>query len=437
MSRRIVITCLGSYGDVFPYIGLARALQARGHQPVVATSATYRAAVEQEGIAFAPLGPDVDLRDEAGLARVMDARRGGEVVVKEFVIPALEQMYEETSRLAERADVLVSHPLTFATPAVATARAMPWVGTILAPLSLFSDADFPVLPALPGLAPAIRAWPWLRRTLMHLVRGETARWAAPLAALRARHGLPPAGNPLMEGQYSPLLNLALYSRVMAEPQADWPPCMRVTGFVFYNGPGALPPELDTFLAAGPPPIVFTLGSSAVGAAGRFYHESAEAAARLGARAVLLTGGFAANRPARVPEGVLLVDRAPHQLLFPRARAVVHQGGAGTTAQALRAGCPMLVVPHSHDQPDNAFRVTRLGVARTLYPKRYTAARAATELERLLGDPSYAARAREAAVIVVAEGGAEAAADAIASVALPASARSAQIADRATVSGKPA
>ena len=126
MTRRFVITCLGSYGDVFPYIGLAKALRDRGHEPVVATSASYRAAVEQEGITFAPLGPDVDLRDEAALARVMDARRGGEVVIKELVIPALEQMYEETSRLAERADVLVSHPLTFATPAVATARAMPW-----------------------------------------------------------------------------------------------------------------------------------------------------------------------------------------------------------------------------------------------------------------------------------------------------------------------
>ena len=207
--------------------------------------------------------------------------------------------------------------------------------------------------------------------------------------LRARHGLPPGGNPLIEGQYSPHLNLALFSRVMAEPQPDWPARTRVTGFVFYNGPAALAARSSRrFSTAGPPPVVFTLGSSAVGAAGRFYHESAAAAARLGVRAVLLTGGFAANQPARVPDGVLLVDRAPHQLLFPRARAVVHQGGAGTTAQALRAGCPMLVVPHSHDQPDNAYRVTRLGVARTLYPKRYTAARAAHELRRLLDDPAY-------------------------------------------------
>ena len=80
---------------------------------------------------------------------------------------------------------------------------------------------------------------------------------------------------------------------------------------------------------------------------------------------------------------------------------------------------MLVVPHSHDQPDNAFRVVRLGVARTLYPKRYTAARAATELRRLLDDPEYAERARQVARIVAAEGGAAAAADAIASVAIPA------------------
>lgn len=419
MSRRIVITCLGSYGDVFPYIGVARALKARGHQPLVATSASYRAAVEQEGIPFAPLGPDVDLRDEAALARVMDARRGGEVVIKEFVLPALDRMYDETQQLAAGADVLVSHPLTFATPAVATARAMPWVCTVLAPLSFFSDTDFPVLPALPGLAPAMRAWPWLRRTLMRLVRRETAKWAVPLDELRARHGLPPAGNPIMEGQYSPHLNLALFSRVMAEPQPDWPPRTRVTGFVFYNGPASLSPDLEAFLAAGPPPIVFTLGSSAVGAAGRFYHESADAAGRLGSRAVLLTGGFAANQPSRLPDGVIAIDRAPHQLLFPRASAVVHQGGAGTTAQALRAGCPTLVVPHSHDQPDNAVRVARLGVARTLYPKRYTAARAAGELRRLLDDRMYAERGRQVARIVAMEGGADAAADAIASVAISA------------------
>jgi rhamnosyltransferase subunit B len=182
--------------------------------------------------------------------------------------------------------------------------------------------------------------------------------------------------------------------------------------VFYNGPGVLEPALEAFLDAGSPPVVFTLGSSAVGAAGRFYEESLEAVRRLGVRAVLLTGGFAENQPAgTLPNDVLAVDRAPHQLLFPRASAVVHQGGIGTTAQALRSGHPMLVVPHAHDQPDNAYRVTNLGVARTVFPRRYKGARVARELERL-GDARYRERSAATAELVRAEGGAEAAADAI-------------------------
>ena len=106
------------------------------------------------------------------------------------------------------------------------------------------------------------------------------------------------------------------------------------------------------------------------------------------RAVLLTGGFEQNRPDGELSDVLLVDRAPHQLLFPRASAVVvHQGGVGTPGQALRSGRPMLVVPHGHDQFDNAHRVTKLGVARTLFPKQYRR-RASRASSRVLHGASY-------------------------------------------------
>jgi UDP:flavonoid glycosyltransferase YjiC (YdhE family) len=245
-----------------------------------------------------------------------------------------------------------------------------------------------------------------------IARSSTKGWGEPVHRLRAELGLPRGGHPMFEGLYSPLLTLALFSRVLGSPQPDWPRNVVTTGFVFYNGPDALDPKLDAFLAAGAPPVVFTLGTSAVGAAGRFYHESAAAAAKLGVRAVLLTGGFAQN----VPDGpssrdVLIVDRAPHQLLFPRASAVVHQGGVGTTGQALRCGHPMIVVPHAHDQPDNAFRVKRLGVSRTIYPPRYKAAHVARELERALGD-GYRERAATVAATVRAEDGADAAAAAI-------------------------
>ena len=111
------------------------------------------------------------------------------------------------------------------------------------------------------------------------------------------------------------------------------------------------------------------------AAGDFYEESLKAARLLGRRAVLLVG----SRPGRLPVGPLGSDAwacayAGHAQLFPRAAAVVHQGGVGTTAQALRAGVPMLVVPFAHDQPDNAARVRRLGVARVLSRRAYRAAR---------------------------------------------------------------
>jgi len=412
VSRRIVITCLGSYGDVYPYIGLAQALLARGHRPVVATSAYYRPAIEDAGVEFATVGLDVDMRDQAKIARVMDPRKGSEVLMKEFVLPALGQTYEELAHVAVGADVLVSHPLTFATQILAEERGVPWVATILAPLSLFSDGDFPALPVLPGLVRVVRAWPWFRHALMGLIRRGIDQWMEPVQTLRAAHGLPRGRTPLLDGQFSPYLNLGLFSRALAAPQPDWPPRMQTTGFVFYNGRGTLGSELEAFLDAGPPPVVFTLGSSAVAAAGRFYQESAEAAASLGVRAVLLTGGFKENLPLRVPSGVLLVDNAPHQLLFPRASAVVHQAGAGTMGQALRSGHPMLVVPHGHDQPDNAYRLTTLGVARTLYPKRYRAARVAAEVGRLLSEASYQERAEATARVVRQEGGADAAADAI-------------------------
>jgi UDP:flavonoid glycosyltransferase YjiC (YdhE family) len=209
------------------------------------------------------------------------------------------------------------------------------------------------------------------------------------------------------------LTLALFSRVLASPQPDWPPNVAVTGAVFYNGPELLPPEIEAFLEAGPPPVVFTLGSSAVAAAGRFYEESVEAVRHLGVRAVLLTGGFERNVPrAGLTDDTLVVDRAPHQLLFPRAAAVVHPGGAGTLAQALRAGRPMLVVPHAHDQPDNAARASRLGVARTVRQPRYRARRVARELEQLLSDRRMHACAEDTAAIVRSEGGAVAAAAAL-------------------------
>src|SRR5262249_25609173 len=160
---------------------------------------------------------------------------------------------------------------------------------------------------------------------------------------------------------------------------DWPRQTVVTGFPFFDQGEALSPDLARFLEDGPPPLVFTLGSSAVLDAGRFYEHSAAAASELGVRAVLLVGTDAGNRPAYCPAGVAAFEYAAYSELLPRAAAVVHQGGVGTTAEAMRAGKPMLVMPYAHDQPDNAARMARSGIARVVSRYRYTAARAAAEL----------------------------------------------------------
>jgi UDP:flavonoid glycosyltransferase YjiC (YdhE family) len=238
-------------------------------------------------------------------------------------------------------------------------------------------------------------------------------WCEPWHRLRADLGLPRTDeDPLFEGQYSPALNLALFSSQLGAPQPDWPRATVVTGFPFFDEDGEpdLEPALARFLDDGPPPIVFTLGSSAVKDAGDFYAVGAEAARRLGRRAVLLIGREASPPP--MPPGVAAFAYAPYSKLFPRAAAIVHQGGVGTTGQAMRSGRPMLVMPYAHDQPDNTARVTRLGIARTIGKRAFEPSRVTSELAALLGDAAYANRASEVGRAVAAEDGASAAADAI-------------------------
>lgn len=411
---RIVIVSWGSYGDVYPYIGLGMALRARGFDVRLALPRYYGPVVEREGLEWRPVGPDINPSDRATIASVMDPVNGPARLIRDWLVPAVRQSHAELTEAARDADVLITHPATLAGPIVAEQRGLPWIATVLAPMSFFSATDPPAVPGAPRLVHLRRLGPWFGRGMLGIARYQTGVWTKGVTAFRAELGLRAGGHPLLEAQFSPTLNLALFSHVLATPQPDWPPHVEMTGFIFYNGPDPLSAELDAFLHAGPPPIVFTLGTSAVGAAGSFYEESAGAVSRLGMRAVLLTGGYEENLPRRHrSRDILIVDRAPHQLLFPRAAAIVHQGGIGTTGQALRAGRPTLIVPHSHDQPDNAFRVTNLGVARTVFPRAYRAARVARELARLVGEPGYATKASAIAEVIKKEDGATAAAEAIA------------------------
>lgn len=418
-KKRIVMTTFGSLGDIHPYVALALEMKKRDLDPVIVTAGAYREKIESLNIEFHPMRPVVPgLNEPEALViidKIMDPRRGAEYLFKELLVPAVRDSYKDLQAAMQGADLLVTHPITLAGPVLAQKTGVPWVSTLLAPASLWSDHDPLVPPNAPWLHPVLRfGGPIVARGFKKLIEAMMNPWLQPLYEFRRELGLPRGGHPVFEGQYSPNLNLGLFSKVMCRPQSDWPRNTVITGFPFYDKKdrASVAPELLNFLNSGPAPIVFTLGSSAVHVAGDFFHQSIEAAKRLGKRAVLLIGDER-NRPGqRFPEGVAAFEYAPYGELLPRACGVVHQGGVGTTGQALRAGVPMLVVPYNHDQPDNAARVTRLGVARTISRESYKAARVAAELKQLLEKPSYAERAKEVGIQVREENGAATAVDLI-------------------------
>ena len=420
-GKRIVLSTFGSFGDVHPYVAIALELKARGHTPVIATSEVYREKMAAQEIEFVSVRPDMpsyDQPDELAelVEALMDPRRGSERVMQ-LLLPHMRDIYEDLNAAVDGADLLLTHPLPLVGPIVAQIRKLPWVSSVLAPISFFSVYDPPVLPQLPALYHLLRFSPGLTRALFRQAAKKLDRLMEPVYRLRAELGLPRGEQPLFGGQHSPARVLGLFSNVLAQPQRDWPANSVVTGFCFYDrrdffGETRMSSELKTFLDDGPPPIIFTLGSSAFWAARDFYNDSMAAASELGRRALLLIGHVNNLPPGPLPAGVAAFEYAPYSEVLPRASAIVHQGGVGTTGQGLRSGRPVLILPHAHDQFDNAARVVRLGCGRALARPRYNRRTAIRELRKLLDEPRYRESAERIGKIVRAEQGAKVAADEI-------------------------
>ena len=421
---RIVLTTFGTFGDVNPLVAIALELRARGHQPALAVPEMFRSKIEPLGIRFYPVRPDQDPNDSRLVAMIYDIKKGTERGLREFLFPSIRESYQDLLNAVKAdggADLLVSGELAYAAPIVAEVTGVPWASYVLAPFSFFSGYDPPVLPPYPLLARMQSVVPGMGHIVARFARLVTRKWPEPVYALRAELGLRRGSNPIFDAKFSPQLVLALFSPAFGAQQPDWPPSTLTTGFVFYDGETGkreLPPALERFVNAGPPPLVFTLGSAAVLDAGDFYEQSARAAETLNLRAVLLVGNDDRNLPPHtLPDSICVAPYAPFSLLFPRASVIVHQGGVGTTAQAMRAGKPMLIMPYSHDQPDNAHRAERLGVAQVIRRRDYTAQTAATEIKTLLNEPRFEKRAREVERQLSAQDGAQKACDALESLAM--------------------
>jgi rhamnosyltransferase subunit B len=413
---RVVFAPWGSFGDLHPYLAVAIEMKSRGHNVLIATSAIYREKVESEGLPLYPVRPDMQpyLDDPEAMAKVMHRYRGPERLFRGIIMPAIRDSFEDLREAANGADLLVSHVAMCAAPIVAESLNLRWVSIALQPAVFWSATD-------PSYFPLTRDWirasPVLATSAFWLMRGLTNQWMKPVYRLRQDLGLRKGSHPLFEGQFSPWGTLAWFSPLLAPPQPDWPQGTIMTGFPFYDKLDAtssgLSPELDHFIRSGEPPIVFTLGTSAAMTPGNFYETSASAATLLRRRAVLLAGrDFHKRLSIPQSETIKIADYAPYSAIFPLAAAVVHSGGIGTTAQALRAGRPMVVAPFSHDQPDNGARITRLGVGKVVPRNAYTTSRIVVELQALLASDTICEKAAAIGKQIQQEDGIRAAADAL-------------------------
>jgi len=420
---KILLATMGSLGDLHPFIAIALALQLRGFHPVIAVSEDHAVKCRAAGLESISILPSVEavmaytgLDADELIKRLIEDQS---FVLEKVVFPPLVAIAATLDEAAAGAVAIVGSMLTLAAPIIAEKHRIPFIAAVLQPMALFSAFDPPQTPDFfrimkDGPTGALGIG-WNRFIYRILCRELRRRYAPRIDAVRATHGLAPSNTAiLLDPGNPPALTLGCYSAAFAPAPPDAPVPTALVGFPMFDSGSGLPETLDdelaAFLNAGPPPLVFTLGSAIVHAAGNFYVHAAQAAARLGTRAVLLTGQ--PDGEMRSSRDVLVRAYATHSGLFPRAAVIIHHGGVGTTGQALRAGRPQLVVPHMTDQFDNARRIQRLGVGESLVAKRFTPDRAQAKLFRLLEHKEYQTQAARIGAIVQTETGAQTAAFAI-------------------------
>lgn len=412
----VVFAVMGSLGDLFPAVGLAKAAAARGHGVRIATTSAYQSLVEGEGLPFAATGPRFGPEEFAADPAILDGRMGGYAgflhLFRTVVFPNLVSWVADLRSSLAGADLLVSHPAVLAAPIAAELAGTRW-------------ATFSVFP---GLIPSAHTLPSPSRA--RLPDGPVGRsirsvaWRA--ARLNIRRSFDPAVNaarvayglaPVRDALFLPVESGKPYlvgaSPSVVEVPPDWPPNIRLTGFFAWDTPSSYrpPDELRRFLDQGEAPILITLGGSSAVDPQRFYPDAVAATRGLGHRPLVLTGPTPGPLRLDAAETCVL-PFAPLSQVAPRCLAAVHHGGIGTTVALLAAGLPQLIVPRGFDQPQTALRMGSLGVARTIPWTRASPANLTRGLDRLLSSEDYRRRAAVIATSLQRERGLDHAIDAI-------------------------
>ncbi len=387
-KKTILLCTIGSAGDVNPFIGIGGQLRKRGFRVVLVTSQYFEAQARSEGLEFFGLGSAEDYRSIIEDPDLWSPDKGFKVFAERVVFPIMEPAYEFIAGFDPSNTLLLAQGQFFAAHIAHEKLGMPFITVHLQPAAFRSVYEFPLSPVpLP---------PFLVRGLFTLVDALLLDklFAPNINRFRLTLNLPPIRKIFGGWMHSPQLNLGLFPDWFAQPQPDWSPQTQLTSFVFYdkqNGIEELPADLENFLNAGSPPIVFTAGT-AMKHADQFYRDCIGACQILGQRGILLTG-HPEQLPAELPAGIQHFSYLPFSKVLPRALALVHHGGIGTTAQAIAAGIPHVIRPMAHDQPDTAARVEKLGIGATLSPNKFNARSLAEKLNLLIDSQSVNKRCR--------------------------------------------
>jgi rhamnosyltransferase subunit B len=380
---QVIVVGLGSAGDVHPNVGLALALRNRGHRVILVAGAVFRPLAQRLGLDFVGLLTEDEYNAAIRDPDLWHPVRSFSVVARRLILPGLRVTYDIIEKNYKPGRTVVAAPgFAFGARIAQEKLGVPLATVHLQPIMLRSA----IQPACFGFPDIVGHLPrplrkfYFRaadRLLIDRLLAEQTN------AFRAEVGLPPVRRLFDRWFHSPQRVIGLFPDWFAPPAPDWPPNVALTGFPLWDERDVRSPspELEEFLAAGDPPLVFTAGSAMVQAK-QFFHVSVEVCRAAGRRGLLLTQ-FPEQLPAVLPSGVRQFDYVPFSMVLPRCAALIHHGGIGTTAQALAAGLPQLVVPLTHDQPDNAVRVRRLGVGDFLLPATYTKARVIEKLDRVL------------------------------------------------------
>lgn len=395
----ILIITYGTRGDVQPYVALGKGLQDAGHRVTLATSERFRDFIGEHGLRYGYMNDD--------LLGILDTDQGRDMLentnnlfqvlkrtirMMKYVGPMQESLLRDGWNAAResRPDLIIFHPKAYGGPLYAEKLGVPVILALLIPI-LVPTAERPNM----GF-PDLKLGGWYNRMTYHLINRLIALSAGKhIKAWRATKGLPPQRKfsilRTVDGGDIPILH-GISRHVVPQP-SDWPETAKTTGYWFLNETGdwSPSPELEAFLQAGSPPVYVGFGSMAGRDPARLTNIVIEALQKAGVRGLIATGwgGLKVNK---LPGTILQIDQAPHEWLFPRMAAIVHHGGAGTTAASLRAGKPSIIVPFFGDQPFWGQCVYTLGVGSKPIPQKKLAAETlAAAIRGILSHPAIRKR----------------------------------------------